>query len=265
MQNASRFRALPEIYDSHFDLLRADSPELLDRAYQIRYQVYCVENPFLDPIENRNGRETDADDDRSAHLLLIHRQSGEALGTARVIFPDATNVRPLPMERTLDSEGKRVFRQLPRQTTGEVSRFAVCKSFRRRRGEERYADIGFNSTQTRSSLAEQRAMPFITFGLLRGIIGICLENGITHVAAVMEPTLIRLLKRFGIDFQLAGSLIEYHGLRQPCMTCVEDVIEKAHRQDSLFWQYLKEEVSVVALPRHQHDHVNLAGQTAEGR
>jgi N-acyl amino acid synthase of PEP-CTERM/exosortase system len=252
------FFELSDLYTNHFDVVRADTPALLKRVYEIRYQVYCVENPFL-PVQNRYGREIDDDDNRAAHLLLIHRHSGEFVGTTRVIFPE--NARPLPIQHTLDLDGQRVFRQFPRQTTGEVSRFAICKSFRQRRGEERYADIGSNSSQTRLSSAEQRAMPFLTFGLLRGIISTCLETGITHVAAVMEPTLIRLFKRFGIHFQLAGGLVEHHGVRQPCMTRIGDVIDDARSQDSLFWRYIKDEVS-----RHiDHSLDRVLARSASGK
>src|SRR5207302_3785438 len=104
--------------------------------------------------------EIDADDDRAAHVLLIHRESREAAGTARVIFPD--HRRPLPIQRVLDSEGRRLFGRLPAHTVGEVSRFAVPKAFRRRRGEGRYADVGMNEPMP---APEQRVMPFITFGL----------------------------------------------------------------------------------------------------
>src|SRR3977135_1622652 len=116
---------LSKVYTSHFDVIRADTPALLDRVYEIRYQVYCLENAFEDPAQNLGGREIDTDDDRAAHVLLIHRESGEAAGTARVIFPERQ--RPLPVERILDPGGQRLFSRLPAQTTGEISRFAVSK------------------------------------------------------------------------------------------------------------------------------------------
>src|SRR3982074_3187532 len=129
-------------YTNHFDVIRADTPALLDRVYEIRYQVYCGENAFEDPAQNLGGREIDGDDDRAAHVLLIHRESGEAAGTARVILPDPRGA--LPIQSVLDSGGRRLFPPLPAHTVGEVSRLAVPKAFRRRRGEDRYADIGIN-------------------------------------------------------------------------------------------------------------------------
>ena len=55
---------IPENYNAIFDVFRADTPELLDRVYRLRHQVYCVENAFEDPKLHLDGREIDADDDR---------------------------------------------------------------------------------------------------------------------------------------------------------------------------------------------------------
>src|SRR5689334_2829882 len=232
------FRDLSKLYTRHFDVVRADTPALLDRVYELRYQVYCVENPFEDPAENPGGREIDAEDDRAAHVLLIHRESGEAAGTARVILPDRR--RALPIQSVLDAGGRRLFAHLPTHTVGEVSRFAVPKAFRRRRGEARYADIGINEP---TAAPEQRVMPFITFGLFRGIVGVCLESGLSHMTAVMEAPLIRLLKRFGLDFHALGGLVEYHGLRQPCVARVFDLIDQVRDENGTLWLYAREEVS----------------------
>ena len=217
-ENAATVFDISTLYQSQYEVLRANSPELLDRVYRLRYQVYCIENQFEDPDHNLGGRETDCDDNRAGHVLLIHRQSGEAAGTARVIFPERSQERPLPVERVLDRDGLRAFRRLPGESTGEISRFAVSKAFRRRRLADGYSGV------SRLWKAEQRIMPCITFGLFCGILDICLDRGISHVSAVMEPALLRLLKRFGLHFAPVGGLIEYHGLRQPCVAPLDDLI-----------------------------------------
>jgi hypothetical protein len=33
-------------YVNHFEIVRADTPFLLDEAYRLRYQVYCLEKGF---------------------------------------------------------------------------------------------------------------------------------------------------------------------------------------------------------------------------
>ena len=36
-------------YHRHFDMVRADTPTLLDLCYRLRYQVYCLENSIRGP------------------------------------------------------------------------------------------------------------------------------------------------------------------------------------------------------------------------
>ena len=86
-------------YNEHFEVVRADTPQQLDLAYRLRYQVYCVENPFEDPARCPDGREIDEDDHRSVHTLLIHRRSGVAAGTSRLIMPRLDGEGPLPIQR----------------------------------------------------------------------------------------------------------------------------------------------------------------------
>lgn len=234
------------LYETQFEVVRADTPALLDRVYRLRYQVYCVENAFEDPAQNLGGREIDIDDDRAAHILLIHRESGEAAGTARVIFPDKRRERLLPVEHALEPTAVHCFRDFPLQSTGEISRFAVSKAFRRRRGEIRHADNGFSPDTETAALPDRRIMPFITFGLLRGVLAICLERGLSHVTALMEPPLLRLLKRFALEFQPLGDLVEHHGLRQPCIALVHDLVSQVRDESSPLWPHFDLELSQSA-------------------
>jgi N-acyl amino acid synthase of PEP-CTERM/exosortase system len=227
----------PAYYERYFAVVRAATPALLHQAYRLRYQVYCVENPFEDPTRQQGELETDEDDDRSVHTLLVHRRTGEVAGTSRVILPDLQKLRPLPMATLLYGADRRRFDEFPVAHTAEISRFAVSKQFRRRRGEERYADVEFGNATGDSAISERRLMPFITLGLLRGVFGICLECEITHLAVVMEPPLIRILRRLGLDFTPIGGLVEHHGQRQPCIARLADLIQQSRDGESLVWQY----------------------------
>jgi len=206
---------IPTNYDRHFAVVRATTPELLRKAYRLRYQVYCVENPFENPDEQIDRCETDRYDDRSAHTLLVHRPTGEVVGTSRVILPHKGD--PLPIATLLHGADLRGFAEFPIARTAEISRFAISKQFRRRCGEGR--------------------MPFITLGLMKGVFDICRDHEISHLAVVMEPPLIRILRRFGLDFIPIGGLVEHHGLRQPCIAQMANLIERSRASDTLLWQY----------------------------
>src|SRR3974377_545807 len=208
--------AFPSDYDRHFAVVRATTPELLRMAYRLRYQVYCVENPFENPEEQIDQCETDKyDDDRSVHTLLVHRRTGEVAGASRVILPHKSD--PLPIATLLHGADLRGFAEFPIARTAEISRFAISKQFRRRCGEGR--------------------MPFITLGLMKGVFDICRDHEISHLAVVMEPPLIRILRRFGLDFMPIGGLVEHHGLRQPCIARMADLIEHSRESETLLWRY----------------------------
>ena len=236
------FAEFPAFYEHHFDVIRAANPTLLREAYRLRYQVYCVENPYENPEQQIGDCETDGDDDRSIHTLLLHRRTGEIAGTSRVILPDQRKFRPLPMATLLHESDRRRFDRFPVARTAELSRFAVSKLFRRRRGEARYADLGHGDVTLIDLENEKRLMPFISIGLVRGMFDICVEHKVTHLAAVMEPALIRILDRLGLHFAPLGGILNHHGLRQPCVAVLDDLIETARGNDNLVWQYAFEPV-----------------------
>jgi N-acyl amino acid synthase of PEP-CTERM/exosortase system len=219
---------------NHFDIVRANTPHLLDEAYGLRYQVYCIEKGFEDPARHPDGRETDIDDDRAVHALLVHRRTGAYAGTARVILPSADEPhRLLPTQRILASEGRTL---TARGAMAEISRFLVSKQFRRRGGEELYSDVA-GPGEGVAGPSERRMAPYITFGLIRGVLEICAEYRITHLCAVMDPALIRILRRFGLDFEKIGDLVDHRGTLQPCVARLEDLVEHSRANGTPLWQY----------------------------
>lgn len=230
-------RDFAQCYKRYFDIVRADTPALLDEAYRLRYQVYCIENPFENVTEHPDERERDADDDRSIHALLRHRSTGAFAGTVRVILPHkGVPHRALPVRQLLAKQNRNYVKRVPWRTTGEISRFAVSKQFRRRRAEDRYPDVLTPGTLPRTD-DERHVVPYITFGLIRGVLEICREYGVANICAVMEPALIRILGRFGLDFEPIGDLIEHHGMRQPCVARLDELVERNRTDGTLLWQY----------------------------
>jgi len=223
-------------YNEYFDIVRADTPALLDEAYRLRYQVYCLEHPFENAAEHSDGRERDEDDDRSVHSLLVHRQTGVFAGTVRAILPKEVQRRPLPIHRILASQDGGLINRFPAHSTAEISRFAVSKEFRRRRGEERYPEANVPGSAP-GMPTERQIIPYITFGLMRGTVEVCREYGISHISAVMKPPLIRILRRFGLHFEGLGSLVDFHGMRQPCVASIADLVERNRAEGTLLWQY----------------------------
>ncbi len=225
---------LRDVYEQHFAIVLAESSDLLERAFRLRYEVYCVEHPFLDAAQNPGGRETDAFDRHSAHALLIHRASGATCGTIRLILPDRDHPTSSFPIAQVSASAAAMMRRLPRFGTAEISRFAVSKSFRRRVGEDLYPDVGAAQASP-DGVPDRRLLPHITYGLIRACLLMSLRHGITHVAAVMEPALMRLIARLGLRFEAEGELVEFHGLRQPCSAAIEDLIARVREVREDMW------------------------------
>jgi N-acyl-L-homoserine lactone synthetase len=207
-------------FQRSFDLLAADTAELKQACFRLRYQVYCLENPFEDPNRFPDGCETDGFDGRSAHALMVDRRTRDPIGTCRLVLPvpptaeghGATSIRRLPVEdacpgRWSDPE------RFPPGRVGEISRFCIAKAHRkgRRVGEAK-------------------------LGLLQMAFRLALAHRLTHVCCVMDPLLLRIFDRLGLDFGPYGPPVEYHGRRQPCVTGIAELFAKARRARPDVWE-----------------------------
>ena len=78
----------------------------------------------------------------------------------------------------------------------------------------------------------------LRLALVQGLIRLSVELGITHWAAIMEPTLLRLLKSTAIYFNSIGKPVEYHGLRQPCYIPIEALLARVYEEQPGIWEFL---------------------------
>lgn len=215
--------SLCHLYKKWFDVVPADTPERLAEAYRLRYQVYCVENAFENAAEHPEGLERDRYDRHSVHSLLIHRATGAVAGTVRLILPTEGGVAALPISRVCTSPTLRDPAVLPPDRTAEISRFAVSKAFRRRVTDRQHVDMHYLEGSPRAAQERRVMAPNITLGLMQGLAQMAIENRVTHLCAVMEPALLRLISRLGIRFDPLGPLVSYHGRRQPCYADLESI------------------------------------------
>ena len=204
-----------DLFNRHLAVVPADSAELQEKAFQLRYQVYCLERGFENAADYPDGRERDGDESRSLHSLLLDRATGAAVGTVRLILPRRGD--DLPVFRLIGA-GRLRSAGLPRETTAEVSRFAVAKAFRRR------LEDGWRSRSGRVAADGREPLQLLTFGLIRAVVMMGALGDVTHVVAMMEPALLRLLRRLGIAFHPLGRMVNHHGLRQPCWALGEQLI-----------------------------------------
>lgn len=217
--------------------------ESLRQALHLRYQVYSIEHQFEKP--NAEQLERDEYDDRSVHALLISRRRDEVVGTVRLVLPNKYQPdAPFPIEQHCGKAfDKTMFdvSTLPRHAVAEASRFAISKACKKRLMDDAYPwGSGQLNDQQRATIKEmeRRVIPHITLGLILAVVRMSVTHNITHWYAVMEPALIRLLRRFDLDFVPIGAMVEYHGKRQPCVLDVGKALAVTERNSPEVWALL---------------------------
>jgi N-acyl amino acid synthase of PEP-CTERM/exosortase system len=225
---SKRDRKLSNDYSRWFEVIPANTPELREEAYRLRYQVYCRERQFETPDEHPRQLETDVFDQRSIHSLIIDKASGTATGTVRLILPDPDSPESCFPIQHLCGE------YLPikhfTSSAAEISRFSISKKMKNRVHEDCPKDMKCS----------------VALGLMRAIVQMSTDRGITDWFAVMEPSLLRLLCRFGIYFTPIGPLVEYHGTRQPCHANSDTLLGRVRHEHFDLWEFLTEPYNVIA-------------------
>lgn len=231
------------IFNSVFNVELAMSPEAINEVFEVRYQVYCIDRHFEDPDCFADKREHDDYDPRSAHALIRHRITGDSVAAVRLVMAgDNPEHADFPMERPcvhrMGQQAKNAIAGARREQIAEISRMAVSREFRRRLNEDDSASGISDFACYSDAEVGKRAMPYISLGLFAGILQMSVRHGITHWMAVMEPAQLRLLKRFGVEFDHVGPVMEYHGRRRPAFTEAASLIEGIRKRRPDVWSLI---------------------------
>ncbi len=227
---------LSDAYSQGFEVIPADTPALVEKAYRLRYQVYCCEHHFETPDDYPLPRETDEFDSRAVHCLLVSRVSGAVAGTVRLILPDERAPETsFPIQEICDHP---MFSDpMLMSTSAEVSRFAISKQVRKTLKDP----VSFLIGEHGDNAVDGRELKCcIVLGLMKATLQMSFRYGITDWFAVMEPSLLRLLSRFSIYFSPVGPLVAYHGMRQPCYANVFALLERVHQEFFELWEFVTE-------------------------
>ncbi len=240
---------LKEAYNHWFDVIPANTPGLVEKAKRLRYQVYCIENDYEDPSAHPRSIERDEYDKRSVHRLLATRTSGAIAGTVRLILPASKPEESFPIQGICKSPRLSDPKMFYQGKAAEISRFCISKEFRQ--------TLHHEGSDCRTTLwpdfGKQDIIPYITLGLMKGIVQMSAEHGVTDLFAVMEPSLLRLLTRFGIFFKPIGPIVQYHGMRQPCYENVEKLLGKIWNVRKDVWDVITEEGTLLEQLRNKHN------------
>jgi phenylacetate-CoA ligase len=199
----------------HFQARSIDHvPALLEKSYELRYQVYCLERKFL-PAENYvSGLEIDEFDRYAIHVGAIDAR-GELAGTARAVTVSELG---LPLFRHCTTFPHEMDRRPAYRCLVEVGRLAVSRTYRRRvddhpSGGQDPSPSG--GTASNGQVDKRRRQADVLVTVLKALYQATKRIDATHWLAAMEPSLERLLAQHGFPFRVLGPQCDYFGLVAP--------------------------------------------------
>ena len=235
--------SLIDSFNEYFEMVPAISDDLKKEVFKLRYQIYCIENGYKTgfklPPNHPEGLEFDEFDHRSIHYLIRHRKSGDYAATVRLILPDQDNLKkPFPQELNCKIDNVALIHPINRKHLGEISRFCVSKTFKKRKNDMAALEPIDSDQSTVITLDERRTFPLMTVALIACFIKASYENDIHYLYATMEPSLIRFVSTLGINFIKIGPLSDFHGERWPAMIQITDMLACVAEKKPDIWDLL---------------------------
>lgn len=241
MQLSDQFN-LGQGFSRYFRIDAALDDALKDDVYRVRHSVYCEDLQF-EP-ERSDGREVDAYDAHSVHCLLRTSAAPcQPIGCARIVLADPQAPEaPLPFEQTCAALLDRSIvdpARLPRGRIAEISRLAVHRSYRRRKGEDRNA---VHVSESDYSAGDRPRFPFVPTSLLLGAVALAECSGIETVFVLTEPRLAAHFAKLGVEVRQIGRPVEHRGLRIPSVMHVEEIIRNMRAILHPLWHVVRDEI-----------------------
>lgn len=244
-KNSSHKQSFYTAYHKTFEVVRADSMDLKEEVFRLRHQIYCVENGFIDPEISTSGQERDIYDRHSEHLLLIHRQSGRAVGTARVILSRTDHpLRSFPIQSA--SDHPLLYKEECTDQLCEISRLCMSKAFRRREGDGNLLPAYSETDWEKKPNTEEkvtyfrRMIPYAPLGLMRGAFEIALEYGVTTCFCVIDEDQTIAMQQAGLKHKKLGDPIDFFGRQQPVIFHIKDVLAHMLRENAPCWDIVSD-------------------------
>jgi N-acyl amino acid synthase of PEP-CTERM/exosortase system len=196
----------------------------MSEVYRLRYKVYCEEWGFEKAEDHLGGLEFDEYDEHSVHLGAFSSDSGDLIGTIRLILNSEIGF-PIENHCTFDTDQP----YLEKNRLAEISRLAVSKEFRKRAVDSLiYNDGHLESVEAARKDADERRKHefYIIMGLYVCMYRESAALGLTHWYGLMAKGLRILLKRMNIHFQPIGPEIDHHGRRRPYLGDINEIIRQ---------------------------------------
>ena len=237
-----QFKSFSWLYNQLFETVEAQSDALKEKAFRIRYEVLCEEFGYHQIKPDADKMERDHYDDHARHILLIHKRSGEAIGTVRVVLPNMDDLQnSLPLQERF--QGGRLKDEQLLKSTCEISKLCVLKQFRSRKGDEG-SPLGCVHDQDQETFIDKtarriarRLIPFAPIGLIRSSFEIAIKNGQTQCCVLLETPLIDSFEQLGIMCHRIGPVIDYEG-RQPVLIDIFMSLHNMRIKQKAIWEVM---------------------------
>ncbi len=227
-------------YQNTFKVLRANTDELREMAFRLRYDVYCVENNFESSDLDR--LEFDSYDEQALHYMLLHRPSETIVGTARLILPERETIgKSFPMQE-ISPHSILHERSIASQIC-QMSRLCMSSHFRRREKDgsllPAYYPPGISTAGERGQVVYvRRKIPYAPLGLFAALFEDALQNNLMNVAAMFESAQLSGFREMGIAYKTLGPSIDYHGNQQPVLFNIKTVFDNMLIENSDCWEVI---------------------------
>lgn len=209
----------------------------------------------LQSILNPESTTTESDpfDRRTICNVVRQRSSGALIAAVRLILSDANRSdEPFPLEAfpVLRRRARDHVWRVPREQLGQISRFAVASDFRRR-ADETVTTHGLTASLLAApDISGKRGFPLVLYGLFKAVVTMSTQQGVAYWYSMLDPTLVRLLARFGIRFQPIGPVVDYRNARQPCIAAADIVLSEIKFRRPELWSFVTDDGLTLPVIRH---------------
>lgn len=191
------FKEALHLLTQEYSLVLATTEKDFQAVKEVRKEVFSPKYAMSPELLESKGYLFSQDDKQSFLYLLRHNAADRYVGTVRVFFiNEHTAVQKMPMQKDGNVQGIEHFTQkLP---IVEISRGALVKDL-----------------PPHENLSALKLRTILTYGLMVATRINFILYSYSMVFSIMEPSLHRILKRQGVNFEQIGEAVEYYGIRTP--------------------------------------------------
>lgn len=216
------------------EVIQGRDNALMQRIFELRFQVYCEERGFLPAANYPDRCEIDEYDASSAHFCAFNLRD-ELVGYLRLVPADLTQSFPFQSHCSELLEGATL---APPAQAVEVSRLMVRQDYRRRRGDL-LAGVTAGAEKPMGSQDMRDRSPQILLSLYRQVYAYSLAHGIDYWYAAMERPLARALIQMNFAFRQIGPASDYYGVVAPYLGNLHELVAHLDKRDPALMAWMR--------------------------